>query len=298
MGTAKSSKSPKSPKSPKTVKHRKPDKITYHPLIGLPEVGLPITDADRVKLFRIKPSESDRISRIRENMKRRALDQYKRNIPPDQYDAAMEKTKQINAKLKEQLQKFRDKDEAHDIAATIKETTEQLDKFKRDKKLHDFQAKKEDKIREQAKLLELWKSENPPYAGEGATAYVADSSDEDTDSSPPGSSFFGFFDKFKSPKYNPLRKAGVRPKKLSARTHMPMHVYEPANSDKRWKEFRAYQIKTDEGNILRLENDLKDYREKLAKYRSGGRGRIMTIRRRSRRRAHVNKQFIKQINKL
>jgi hypothetical protein len=288
MGTAKSSKSPKSPKSPKTVKQRKPDKITYHPLIGLPEVGLPITDADRVKLFRINPSESDRILRIRKNMKTRALEHYKRNIPPEQYDAAMEKTKQINAKLKDQLQKFRDKHEAHEIAAAIKEMTEQLDKFKRDKKLHDFQAKKEDKIREQANLLELWESENPPYAGEGEAAYVAESSDEDTDSSPPGSSFFGFFDKFK---YKPLRKAGVRPKKLSARTHMPMHVYEPANSDKRWKEFRAHQIKTDEDSILRLENDLKNYREKLAKYRSGGRGRI-TIRRRSRRRSrrssHVN----------
>ena len=275
MGTA------KSPKSPKTVKHRKPDKITYHPLISLPEVGLPITDADRVKLFRINPGEFERISRIRKTMKAHALREYKRNIPPDQYDAAVEKTKQINAKLKEQLQNFRDKDAAHDIRATIKETTEQLDKFKRDKKLHDFQAKKEDKVREHAELLKLWNSENPPYAGEGATAYVADSSDEDDDSSsfPPSSSFFGIFDKFKSPKYNPLRQVGVRPKKLAA--HAQMHVYEPANSDKRWKEFRADQIKTDEGNILRLENDLKDYRERLAKYtRSGGRGRLTTIRRR------------------
>lgn len=287
MGTAKSSKSPKSPKSPKsskTIKHRKPDKITYHPLISLPEVGLPITDADRVKLFRINPGESEKISRMRKIMKERALHEYKRNIPPGQYDAAMEKTKQVNVKLKEQIQKFRDKLEADDIRATIKETTEQLDKFKRDKKLHDFQAKKEDKFREQAKLLELWNSENPPYAGEGATAYAADSSDKDDDS-PPASSFFGIFDKFKSPK--PLRQAGVRPKKLAA--HSQMHAYEPANSDKRWKEFRADQIKTDEGNILRLENELKYYRERLAKYsRSGGKGRIITSRRRSRRRAHVN----------
>ena len=279
MGTAKSS---KSPKSPKTVKHRKPDKITYHPLISLPEVGLPITDADRVKLFRINPGESDKFSRMRKNMKAHALREYKRNIPPGQYDDAMERTKQINAKLKEQLQNFRDKDAAHDIRATIKEMTEQLDKFKRDKKLHDFQAKKEDKVREHAELLKLWNSENPPYAGEGATAYVADSSDEDDDSSssPPASSFFGIFDKFKSPKYKPLRQAGVRPKKLAA--HAQMHVYEPANSDKRWKEFRADQIKTDESNILRLENDLKHYHEQLAKYArsSGGRGRIITVRRR------------------
>ena len=207
MGTAKSSKSPKtpkspkspktpkSPKSPKTVKHRKPDKITYHPLISLPEVGLPITDADRIKLFRINPIESERISTIRKTMKAHALRQYNRTIPPDQYDAAVEKTKQINAKLKEQLQKFRDKNAANDITAAIKETTEQLDKFKRIKKLHDFQAKKEDKVREHAELLKLWNSENPPYAGEGAMAYVADSSDEyaDSSSSPPASSFFWNF---------------------------------------------------------------------------------------------------------
>jgi len=274
MGTAKSSKSPKSPKSLKTVKHRKPDKITYHPLISLPEVGLPITDADRIKLFRVNPRESERISMMRKNMKDRALREYYRNIPPDQHDIVMEKNKQNSAKLIDQLQKFRDKQQAHEIAAAIKETTEQLDKVKRDKKHHDFQAKKEDKVREQAKLLELWKSENPPYAGEGATAYVADSSDEDDDS-PPASSFFGFFDKFKSHKYKPLRKPEV----------LASHA-DPANSDKQWKEFRAKQIETDERNILRLENDLKAYREQMAKHtRSGGRRKI-TTRRRSRRRAY------------
>jgi hypothetical protein len=270
MGTA------KSPKSPKTVKHRKPDKITYHPLISLPKVGLLITDADRVKLFR-NPDKSKR-----NLMKKTALHEYYRNIPPDQHDIVMEQNKQSSAKLTEQLEKFRDKQQAHEIAAAIKETTEQLDKFKRDKKLHDFQAKKEDKVRENAQLLELWNSENPPYAGEGA--YVANSSDEDDDSSsfPPASSFFGIFDKFKSHKYKPLRQAGVRPKKLAA--HAQMHVYEPANSDKRWKEFRAKQIETDEGNILRLENKLKDYREMLAKYpRSGGKGRATIRRRRPRR---------------
>lgn len=268
MGTAKS---PKSPKSPKTVKHRKPDKITYHPLISLPEVGLPITDADRVKLFRT--TDPKKILRVRKNITAAAL---------MQLDPALTVKKNANAEMRrDPILKHRAKIEVDELETAIKEMTEQLDKFKRDKKFHDFQAKKEDKVREHAELLKLWKSENPPYAGEGATAYVADSSDEDDDSSssPPTSSFFGFFDKFKSPKYKPLRQAGVRPKKLAA--HPQMHVYEPANSDKRWKEFRADQIKTDEGNIVRLENDLKDYRERLAKYtRSGGRGRIITVRRR------------------
>ena len=162
--------------------------------------------------------------------------------------------------------------------------TEQLDKFKRDKKLHDFQAKKEDKFRKDAELLKLWNSENIPYAGESATAYVADSSDEDDSfaASPPESFFSGIFGKIKSPKYKPLvRQAEVRPKKFA--------VHEPANSDKRWKEFRANQIETDEGNILRLENDLKDYYAQLAKYtRSGGR---CTIRSRSRRRSSNRKKL-------
>jgi hypothetical protein len=272
MGTAKS---PKSPKSPKTVKRRNPDRITYHPLISLPEVGLPLTDADRVNLFRINPSETERMSMIRKIMKERALREYYRNIPPDQHAAATEKKNQINAKLKERLQKFKDKQEAHDIAASIKEMTEQLDKFKRDKKLHDFQAKKEDKFRKDAELLKLWNSENPPYAGESATAYV-----DSFAASPQGSFFSGILDKFKSPKYK-LRQAEVRPKKFA--------VHEPANSDKRWKEFRANQIETDEGNILRLENDLKDYYAQLAKYtRSGGR---CTIRRRSRRRSSNRKKL-------
>jgi hypothetical protein len=272
MGTVKL---PKLPKSPKTVKHRKPDKITYHPLFSLPEVGLPITDADRVKIFRINPHDSDRISMIRKNMKERALREYYRNIPPDQHDIVMGKQKQSSAKLIEQLEKFRDKQQAHEIIAAIKETTEHLDKFKRDKKFHDYQAKKEDKFREQAELLKLWNSENPPYVGEGATAYMADSSDEydDSSSSPPASSFFGIFHKVKSPKYKPLRQVGVRPKKLAD---------EPANSDKRWKQFRAKQIETDERIILRLENDLKNYYEQLAKYtRSGGNGRTTIRRRRS-----------------
>ena len=289
-GTPKTSRTPKTPGTPKTAKQRKPDKNTYHPLTNLPELGVPIRYADRPKLFRVLPDDR---AHVRKSMKKHALSMHNRNIPPAQYDATLEKMKQGNIDAKERLKEFRHKLEAENLESAIKQTIEEVDKRRRDQKFHDFQAKKEDKFREQSELLELWHSENPPYAGESAVSYMADSSDEGDDSSPTSSSFFG---SSKSSKYKPLHQASMRPKKLAARAL----VFEPANSDRRWKNFRAKQIESDKNIILRLENDLKRYYYQLTENKSKhahsssqsggrwGRGRI-TIRRRrgsSTRRRH------------
>jgi hypothetical protein len=283
-----SAKSP-SPRTPKTAKRRKPDKITYHPSISIP--GLPIREVDRLKIFKLIPNQSERISMVRK-WKAHALREYKRTIPPDQIDTVMEKPRQITAKLKEQLQNFRDKNKADAIESDIKDAIERLDMFKRKQKFHDFQAKKENKFREQAELLKLWHSDNPPNAGESETSYLADSSDDDYNSSPPSSSFFGsFFGRKKSsPKYRPLRKPVPREKSPTSHAH----VFEPANSERRWNEFRTNQIEYDKKNISDAEEDLKKLYEYRAKNKSrsssqlGGRGR-KSIRRRhgsSTRRRH------------
>lgn len=242
------------------------DKITYHPFISKPEFGVEIPSAYRLPLF-----QPPRNSTSQYDLKRII----KHLVPPDnreQLDKAWsDNTDNIRLRRSTFKHKIETDREANSLDADIKVIVQTLDKLKRDQRLHNFQAKKEDKFHEQAKLLKLWQSENPAYAGQSATAYTAASSPdiEDGDSSP--QSFFGRLVSSNKYKYTPFQ-AGPGPREqLQEKRDLDTE----SKSHQAWKDFRAHQIERDKSEITRIEKIIKKLRaqqkSKQSPTHSGGR---------------------------
>ena len=265
MNPPKTPKTPRPPKSPKTLKIRKPDKITYHQYSLYPEVGVPISsDRQRQVLF----------SRGHKVFKRN-YSRYIKSFTPEQakaIDKQLDDLEDTARKRLESLEKFKVDYEfklfSDEIKTKLKLYNEFLEKEKRDQKLHDLQAKKEDKAREQAKLLKLWHSDDPSNSGE---TYVDDDDDdnEDEHDRPSKTSFFGKMFGYKS-----LKPSGLKQQERAERERI-----EEEASDKLWKEFRAKQIARDKSEILRSEEMIRKLKAEQAagKYNhtpshSGGRG--------------------------
>ena len=272
-GTLKSPKSPKSPKSSKSpgtstpVKHRGPDKISYYPLTAHPKFVFPIrNDAERIHLFRKRSPPHD------------LFKYFMNTAPQEQYAEYLDKIPDNRLKVKARKSAFRSKLKADELALELKNRKETLDMHKRTIKLHDFQAKKENRFREQADLLKQWHSDNPPYAGESATTSYVDPEEGDDDSEDPSSPLFG-----SSYGYKPLTPAGTgsRQKERADRERGEIE-----KSDIMWKEFRANQIIEDGARTRQLERHIREIESELKQINHAGGGRKATMRRHKMRSRH------------
>lgn len=298
-------KSPRTPKSsPKTLKSNRDnlDKITYHPFIGRPELGIRVPDdAEKIRLFKVPQNMTKTQKLAQESDLRKFITRNELSARPAE---PFKIWKESDAIAKERRSTFRNRLEADKLDIDLKLTLADLDRKKRVQRLHGLQAKKEDKFNEQAELLKQWHTDNPAYAGESATSYATDDYPKENyederkfDSSPPS-----FFDRVFSSKrhnYTPF-KAGPG---FRAQKRAELELEEAAKLDKQWKAFRAQQIQDDESNInrsknligvLNAEKKLAGHKSKRARSRSRSGGKVANQRRKTRnvrRRRNASRRY-------